>query len=123
MLKLNIIAGIFLTFSLTLTVNAQTAQSDQGKTQYENRCGACHSPESNRIGPKHQGIVGRKMGSIADYEYSEALKKSRHRVWTTKLLDQWLTNPEKLIPGQKMNYQLSSPSERQLIIRYLETLK
>ena len=96
--------------------------AEHGKELYEARCGGCHSIDSNRIGPTHQGVYGRKAGSISDFDYSTAVKKAKI-VWNDKTLDAWLTNPEKLIPGQKMGYQVEDAADRAAIIAYLKTVK
>ena len=89
-----------------------------GKTLYLNKCGACHSVTANRIGPLHQGVVGRKPGSVPGYAYSPALRKLTG-VWTPARLDQWLTNPMKYVPGTKMAYMVPDPVQRANIIAYL----
>lgn len=94
------------------------AELDQAKALYQRRCGACHSIETNRIGPKHQDVFGREAGSQPDYNYSGALVQSE-LIWNEQTLDQWLTDPEATIPGQKMGYRLSSAEERKAIIAYL----
>ena len=60
------------------TADAQAVS--RGLTVYENNCAGCHSVDANRVGPKHTGIVGRKVGSIKDFSYSSALKKKRSRL-------------------------------------------
>jgi cytochrome c len=94
----------------------------RGKELYESRCFACHTVDANRIGPKHLGVVGRKAGSLQDFEYSPKVKKSKI-IWTEKNLDRWLTNPEKVIPGQVMSFQVTEAVDRTDIIAYLKTLK
>lgn len=98
------------------------AFAQDGKAVYEAKCGGCHSPGTNRIGPKHQGVVGRAVASVPDYAYSPALKKLGG-VWTEARLDQWLQNPQKLAPGSKMYLMVTDPAQRKLIIGYLATLK
>lgn len=93
-----------------------------GQEIYESRCVACHSPEANRVGPRHNGVVGRKAGSLTDYSYSKAVKASGV-VWDETTLDKWLTNPQAFIPGQKMNFKVADPTDRADIIAYLKTLK
>lgn len=93
-----------------------------GETLYESRCGACHSIRSNRVGPKHLGVVGRKAGSIADYDYSPALKKAKF-VWTPQQLDKWLQGPGKLVRGTKMAFTVAKPEDRAAIIAYLAVAK
>lgn len=91
-----------------------------GKLLYASRCIACHSMDVNLAGPAHRGVFGRKAGSVIDFDYSPALKKSRV-IWNEKTLDKWLANPEKLIPGQKMGYSVSDAKEREDLIAYLKS--
>ena len=100
------------------------AQGDarRGATLYEARCGGCHSPQADRIGPRHQGVVGRKAGGVAGFDYSPALLASR-LVWSTPLLERWLSDPQAVIPGQRMSYSLGNAAERADIVAYLATLK
>ncbi len=94
----------------------------RGLAVYENNCAGCHSVEANRVGPKHAGIVGRKAGSIKDFSYSAALKKSE-LVWNKDLLVRWLTDPEQVIPGQAMGFRLGNVQDRMDVVAYLATLK
>ena len=94
----------------------------RGAQLYEARCSACHSVDENRVGPRHKKVVGRKAGSVRGFEYSQALAKARF-VWTQPLLERWLTDPEALVPGQKMGYRLEQAKDRQDVIAYLATLK
>jgi cytochrome c len=100
------------------------AQADpkRGETLYTSRCGACHSIQHNRTGPKHAGVVGRKAGSVPGFEYSPALKKAKF-VWTEKQLDKWLQGPAKLVPGTAMAFTVSAPADRAAIIAYLKVAK
>ncbi|MGN6516321.1 MAG: c-type cytochrome, partial [Rhizomicrobium sp.] len=75
--------------------------------------------DENRIGPKHRGVFGRKAGSVADFNYTAALKKSGI-VWNEKTLDQWLQGPTKMVPGTAMGFQLRDPQERADVIAYLK---
>lgn len=90
----------------------------QGRALYESRCGGCHAVDANRVGPLHRHLIGRTAGRVADFAYSPALQSSAV-VWTAKTLDAWLSNPEALIPGQRMNYSVRSAEDRRLIIEYL----
>ena len=91
-----------------------------GQSLYEAKCGGCHSIDTNRIGPMHRGVVGRKAGIIAGFAYSPALKKSG-LVWTAATLDRWLTGPTKLVPGTRMGFVLADPADRRDVIAYLAT--
>ena len=91
---------------------------EQGQTLYESKCGGCHSLDQNRIGPKHRGVVGRKVASVPDYDYSPAIRKL-DGVWTRKRIDQWLQGPQALAPGTKMFFQVTDSGQRKAIIAYL----
>lgn len=98
---------------------ARAADPVRGQQLYESRCGACHSLDDNRVGPAHRGVYGRHAGRAKDYEYSTAVAKSKV-VWTEVTLDQWLRNPEKQIPGQKMGYSVLDAQDRADVIAYLK---
>jgi cytochrome c len=88
-----------------------------GQKLYQS-CMGCHSLDENDVGPKHRGVVGRTAGTVPSYAYSPALKKSGI-VWTPEMLDRWLTNPQKLVPGAKMYFSVANPKNRADIIAYL----
>jgi cytochrome c len=92
-----------------------------GKMLYQ-ACQACHSIDENDLGPRHRGVVGRRAGSIADYNYSAALKDSG-LTWDPVTLDRWLSNPSALVPGTKMFFKLDDPQCRADVIAYLAELK
>jgi cytochrome c len=100
-----------------------TMQGDpsHGKQLYQ-ACAACHTVEENDIGPLHRGVVGRRAGSVPDYNYSAALKSSGI-LWNETQLDRWLKNPSELVPGTKMFFKLDDAQMRADIIAYLKTQK
>ena len=93
----------------------------RGKSLYQG-CQACHSVEDNDLGPRHRGVVGRHAGSVADYNYSQALKNSG-LTWDAATLDRWLANPSALVPGTKMYFKLDDPQARADVIAFLGQLK
>ena len=97
---------------------AAAADAAHGQELYESRCGGCHSLDANRVGPAHRGVYGRKAGSAPSFSYSTAVKNATV-VWEEKTLDAWLTNPQALIPGQRMNFRVALPEDRADIIAYL----
>ena len=101
---------------------ATAADAAHGEEIYNSRCIACHSPDANRVGPKHRGVVGRTAGTVPDFNYSKAVKSSGV-VWSEETLDKWLTNPQAFIPGQRMNFKVTDPADRADLIAYLKTLK
>ena len=52
-------------------------------------CQACHELDTNKTGPKHRGLVGRKAGTVPGFKYSVALAQSGI-TWTPENLDTWL---------------------------------
>jgi cytochrome c len=100
---------------------ARPGDSAHGKALYQG-CLACHSIDDNDLGPKHRGVVGRPAGSLADYNYSAALKNSG-LTWDEATLDRWLTNPSALVPGTKMFFKIDDAQARADIIAYLKELR
>ncbi|MGN6147475.1 MAG: c-type cytochrome [Rhizomicrobium sp.] len=96
-----------------------SASASRGAEIYEAKCGACHSLDQNRIGPKHRGVFGRKAGAVPNFHYTDALKKSGI-VWNEKTLDTWLQSPVKMVPGTAMGFQLRDAQERADVIAYLK---
>lgn len=101
---------------------AAAADAARGKQLYESRCIACHSIDANRVGPAHKGVFGRKAGAVKDYDYSPAVKGSKV-VWNAKMLNRWLADPGKLIPGTKMGYSVPEAKDRADLIEYLKTAR
>jgi cytochrome c len=93
-----------------------------GSALYQTRCTACHAIDSNKTGPSHRGVMGRRVGSLPGYRYSEELARSRLR-WTPQTLNLWLEDPEELVAGQRMGFQVDGAQERADLIAYLATLK
>jgi cytochrome c len=83
------------------------------------RGGACHSLEHNRTGPKHCGLLGRRAGSLPDFEYSPAMRASGI-VWNESTLDRFLAAPTKTVPGTSMGYAgTEDPRDRADLIAWL----
>lgn len=104
------------------STSAATPSPERGRQLYESRCTACHSIDTNRTGPLHAGVLGRRAGSVSGFAYSPALAASG-LVWTRANLRAWLANPEALVPGQAMGYQVPEPQDREDIVAYLATLR
>jgi cytochrome c len=88
-----------------------------GATVYR-QCMICHSLDKNGIGPSHHNVFGRAAGSVANYTYSAALKAS-NIVWNETTLDQWLANPQALVPGTKMMFSVDNAQDRADVIAFL----
>ena len=94
----------------------------RGAALYQAQCTACHAVDSNKIGPAHRGVMGRRIGSLPGYKYSDELARSRLR-WTPQTLNAWLQDPEELVAGQRMGFQVDDAQQRADLIAYLATLK
>ncbi len=107
------------------TANAATSPTSGGDPAAGRlvfrKCQACHSLESgkNMLGPSLAGIIGRKAGSEPNYNYSPAMKKA-DIVWNAQSLDQYLDDPAKVVPGNKMPFPgLKTDHDRADIIAFL----
>ena len=116
---------IFTVVGLSIaTVAADAADVDKGKEIFK-KCALCHTNEAgkNKIGPSLFGIVGRHSASIANFNYSDAMKNF-DKTWDRATLDTYLTNPREVVPGTKMIFPgLKDKADRDALIDYLETLK
>lgn len=106
----------------TMIENAPAARAAgdaaHGQVLYQG-CEDCHSIEKNDVGPMHRGVVGRVSGTVPGYNYSPALRNAKI-VWTEANLDKWLTNPQELVPGTKMFYEVEGPQDRADLIAFLK---
>jgi nitrite reductase (NO-forming) len=87
------------------------------------KCQACHSMEAGKtiLGPSLAGIMGRKAGSDPSYNYSPAMKQV-NIVWDAKTLDAYLSDPQKVVPGNKMPFPgLKTDHDRADVIAYFLT--
>lgn len=90
----------------------------RGARIYE-RCLACHALETDRTGPRHCGLVGRRAGSVPGFVYSPALRRAQFR-WTEANLDRFLAAPLVFVPGTAMGYDgVKDDGERRDLIFYL----
>ena len=99
-----------------------TGDAEKGKVVFL-QCKTCHVREEgvNRIGPSLAGVVGRKAGTIAGFQYSDANKNSGI-TWTPEKLFQYLENPQRIVPGTKMAFAgLPKPQDRADVIAYLQS--
>lgn len=100
---------------------AAAQDAEHGERLYEQRCSACHGLDADRTGPHHRGVFGRRAGSVRGFSYSPALQRAKI-IWNNETLDAWLSNPESLIPGQRMGYSVADAKDRADIIVFLQQL-
>jgi cytochrome c len=92
-----------------------------GKELFARRCSGCHATDSSKEGPRLRGVIGRKAGTVAGFQYSDALRNSGI-TWTGDLLTKWLENPEALVKDNDMEFRVSNPDERAVLVAYLKSL-
>ncbi len=89
-------------------------------------CAACHSVDpagASGVGPNLHGVVGRKAGSLADANYTQALRASG-LVWTEAELGEYLADPAAKVPGTGMaSMGVADAERRKAIVAYLASLK
>ena len=109
--------------AIVLIASAVRADGDaaRGEKLYDD-CVACHPVEAgvHGIGPTLHGIVGRKVGEIADYRYSAALRRSGI-TWTAEALDTFIGDPQASVPANRMPYAgMTNAGDRADLIAYLQ---
>jgi len=86
------------------------------------RCTACHSvisTDPSFTGPNLFGVVDRRIASRSDFGYSAAMK-AVHGRWTPERLDQFLANPQAVVPGTAMQFPgVPNAQDRKMIVDFL----
>jgi len=87
-------------------------------------CVTCHSltEKMNKIGPHLVSVLGRKAGTVSDYEYSEAMKQYGQE-WTTDRVAAFLQGPLTVVPGTKMGISPLSADQARDVVSYLQSLE
>jgi cytochrome c len=119
MLRWVVAAGLML--ALPTVASAQDAEA--GKKLFT-KCAPCHAVgpgAKNKVGPEQNGLIGRKAGSVEGFNYSPAMKNSGI-TWDEATLNEYLTDPKKKVPGNKMLFPgVKDEIERGDLIAYLAT--
>jgi cytochrome c len=118
----------FLVISLTMFIDTKANAQDgaRGQKLFE-ECRACHATErggAQSVGPDLHGVFGRKAGTLDDFRYSPALKRSGI-TWTPQALDAYVADPQKAVPQNRMPYAgMPEARDRADLIAYMrETFK
>ena len=114
--------------ALTLLVSSasslaqQPASGDAAQQAFNNSCRTCHSVKEgdNRLGPNLNKIVGRKAGSLPNYNYSPSMKDAGF-TWDQDKLARFMVKPDEVVSGNKMQpYGGVSAEEAGKIVAYLQ---
>jgi cytochrome c len=104
-----------------LQSEGEKGDAKRGQAVFEKRCAGCHSLDEDKEGPRLRGVYGKKAGSVSTFKYSDALKAS-NVTWDAPSLDQWMADPEKIVPNSDMFFRVPQARERTDVIAYLQTL-
>ncbi len=112
-----------LALALLLTFAAAPAFGATGQDIFNDKCGDCHTVDPpSGTAPALKGVVGRKVASLTDFQYSDALK-AKGGTWTEPALDAFIANPKAYAPGTAMTAGAADPADRQAIIAYLKSVQ
>ncbi|HUO54030.1 MAG TPA: cytochrome c family protein [Rhodoblastus sp.] len=90
------------------------------------KCKACHQigpGAKNLVGPELNGLNGRHTGAVEGYNYSAANKNSG-LTWDEATFLEYITAPQKKIPGTKMTFAgIPDAKDRENLWAYLAQFK
>ncbi|MCX8256193.1 Cytochrome c2 [Beijerinckiaceae bacterium RH AL1] len=115
---------------------ADAQDAAKGETTFK-QCGACHALDHAVVGPPLGGVVGRKAGSVAGYNYSPLMKAAGDAglVWTDAAVVDYLKNPTEYLRtylkgkgkdatgSSMMYYMLADETQRKNVAAYLAQQK
>jgi len=115
-----------LLIAATMTVASVGVAAAQdlaaGATSYK-KCAACHDvgpTAKNKVGPVLNGLDGRKSGSVAGYNYSDANKASGI-TWNEESFIDYIKDPKAKIPNTKMVFAgIKNETEAKALWAYLK---
>jgi cytochrome c len=99
------LAAALAVAAVSLAAPAHAQDVAAGEKSF-NKCRACHQvgeTAKNSVGPELNGLFGRKSGSVAGYNYSDANKNSGI-TWDDAVFAEYIKDPKAKIPGTKMAF-------------------
>lgn len=114
-------------FTTTFPSCASADDVAKGKAFFASNCALCHDASSNKAmfqGPPLFGVVGRRIGSVKGFSYSEAFvaANGKKRIWDEAALNTYLAHPDQVMPGTQMPIEVASAQDRKAVIAYLKSL-
>jgi cytochrome c len=95
---------LFSVLAFAASAGTALAQDvEAGETSFK-KCLPCHDigeDAKNKVGPKLNGLDGRKAGSVEGFSYSDANKNSGI-TWDEATWKEYIKDPRAKIPGTKM---------------------
>ncbi len=109
--------------ALALTTVARADGDPAAGEQSFKKCLPCHAigaGAKNKVGPQLNGLDGRKAGTAADYNYSDANKNSGI-TWNEENFEKYITDPRAMVAGTKMIFPgIKNDKERDNLWAYLK---
>jgi cytochrome c2 len=109
---------------LLAPVAAFAADAGHGKQVFE-QCAACHGAQGqgSDAAPSLIGVIGRKAGSLEEFRYSPAMKRSAI-VWDQAMLKGFVMNPQGTVKGTRMPFDgLRDAQDAEDVAAYVATLQ
>ena len=118
-----LLATLTVAASLVTMAAPGWAQDVEAGEKSFRKCTACHDigpAAQNKLGPRLNGLDGRKSGSIEGYNYTEANKTSGI-TWSDAEFKDYITDPKVKIPKTKMIFAgIKNERERNDLWAYLK---
>src|SRR5882672_10258269 len=92
---------IVLVSALVVFANSACAQDIAAGENSFKKCSICHpigEGATNKIGPELNGLDGRKSGTVAGFDYSDANKNSGI-TWNEASFKEYIKDPKAKIPA------------------------
>lgn len=102
-----------------------TIKIEAGAKLFDAECRRCHATDATHesYGPKLEGVIGRRAGSVEDYPYTPALQTAGF-VWTEPALKAWMADNQGFVPGTKMRHVgITDPVVEEFILAYLRSVQ
>lgn len=116
--KLLIVTAVF-----TASAGLVFAQDLAAGANSFKKCATCHDvgeTAKNKVGPELNGLDGRKTGTVAGYNYSDANKNSGI-VWSEATFLDYIKDPRAKIPNTKMAFAgIKNETEAKNLWAYLK---
>ncbi len=110
-----------------VTTPALAADAGAGSKVFKAQCAICHATTASAaagIGPSLAGVVGRKAGTQAAYRSYSPAMKAYGKAWSDETLKAYITNPAKVVPGNKMPFAgLKDAGQTDAVVAYLHSLR
>jgi cytochrome c len=116
-------------FLLAALLMAPPALGQDGRAVFEGHCAACHALAATAppmAGPNLHGVVGRRVGGDAGFDYSPVLDQAGRRgeAWDAARLERFLADPEAMYPGLWMGGNgLPRAADRAALLGFLQGLR